>query len=50
MDVDPDLASSLSPPDAAPCDADPGAISRRGLLMRVGFISLSDRTIVVLQR
>ena len=33
MDVDPDLASSLSPPDAAPCDADPGAISRRGLLI-----------------
>ena len=33
MDVDPDLASSLSPPDTAPCDADPGAISRRGLLI-----------------
>ena len=33
MDVDPDLASSLPPPDTAPCDADPGAISRRGLLI-----------------
>ncbi len=33
MDADLDLASSLSPPDAAPCDADTGAISRRGLLI-----------------
>ncbi|MDH0865768.1 aldehyde dehydrogenase iron-sulfur subunit PaoA [Mitsuaria sp. GD03876] len=28
-----DLASSLSPPEARPCDADAGAISRRGLLI-----------------
>ena len=33
MDADLDFASSLSPPDAAPCDADTGAISRRGLLI-----------------
>ncbi len=33
MDADLDLASSLSPPDAASCDADTGAISRRGLLI-----------------
>ena len=33
MDADTDLASSLSPPDPIPCDADAHAISRRGLLI-----------------